>query len=133
MKVLTAGLIAAMTLILPSTAEADVRVGVGIRLGDGYNSRDTRRFGFDRGYDEGYREGLKDGRRGERYSFWDEGRYRDSDRGYRHSYGPRWEYREGYKNGFQSGYRRGYQSSRPHYNNRNGWNDGYRDDDRYRR
>jgi hypothetical protein len=99
-------------LAIPAPSQAEVRVAVGVYFDSGhrYDRRygGTFRIGYDRGYEDGYKEGVKDGRRGERYSFWDEGRYRDGDHGYRGSFGPRWEYANGYRNGFEAGYRSGF-------------------------
>lgn len=115
MKSFTAtGLVAASMLAIPAPSAADVRIGVGIHIDNGYRReryyQDTYGVGYDRGYEDGYREGGKDGRRHERYSFWDEGRYRDGDSGYKGRYGPRWEYRNGYRRGFEAGYRQGYEA-----------------------
>lgn len=108
--VMTAGLLAAtLTLASAPDARADVRVGVGIRIGGGhYDSRGTFRYGYDRGIDEGYREGERDARRHERFGFYDEHRYRDSDRGYKGWMGPRFEYERGYRRGFAEGYANAY-------------------------
>jgi hypothetical protein len=129
MKSLAAtGLLAVSMLAIPATSQADVRVGIHIDARGGYH-RDGQRIGYNLGYEDGYREGTKDGRRGDRYGFWDEGRYRDGDHGYRGSYGPRWEYRNAYRNGFEAGYRRAYAGFRRGYDDRR-----YdRGDDRYRR
>ena len=106
---MTAGLLAS-ALILASApdARADVRVGVGIRNGGHYDSRNTWRYGYDRGDDEGYRQGERDARRHERFRYRDEGRYRDSDRGYKGWMGPRFEYERTYRRGFEEGYARAY-------------------------
>lgn len=105
--VLTAGLLSALSLALPAASRADVDGGVTIRFGD---SRDAGagRYGYDRGVDEGYREGERDARRHERFDFRDEGRYRDSDRGYKGWMGPRYEYERAYRRGFEEGYARAY-------------------------
>jgi hypothetical protein len=114
MKILgmTAALAAAAFLAVPTESRADVRVGV--RIGDGYDynrsNRNTWRTGYDRGLEDGRREGFKDVRRHERFSFWDEGRYRDGDAGYRGWMGPRYQYVSGYRRGFEEGYRSGYRS-----------------------
>lgn len=117
MKALAATSLMALALLaLPATALADVRVGVGIRIDNGYYYEgrypDTVRVGYHNGYDDGYNEGRKDARRHERYSFWDEGRYRDGDRGYHGRYGPRYEYVNGYRRGFETGYHRGFAANR---------------------
>jgi hypothetical protein len=121
MKSLAAtGLLAASMLAMPASSQADVRIGVGIRL-DGHSNR----IAYDQGYEDGYHEGRKDGHRRDRYGYWDEGRYRDGDHGYKGRYGPRWEYRNVYRRGFEEGYRRGYRSFHVRYDDRY--------DDRYRR
>jgi hypothetical protein len=109
---MTAGLVTSALTLVPSAATraADVRFGVGIEVGGGYHRGfpATFRHGYDRGMHEGYREGERDARRHERFGFWDEGRYRDSDRGYRGWMGPRYEYARGYRRGFEEGYARAY-------------------------
>jgi hypothetical protein len=122
-----------LTLAVPAMSTADVRVGVGIHVGsDGWRGRqyrDTFRHGYDRGFQEGLREGEKDARKHQRYSYWDEGRYRDADRGYKGWMGPRWEYASGYQRGFEEGYRRAYRRHDHRYDGR--WERGeryYRDD-----
>ncbi len=131
MKSLAAtGLLAASMLAMPAASQADVRIG--IQLGERNRYYSGTRIAYDRGYEDGYHEGAKDGRRGDRYGFWDEGRYRDGDHGYRGSYGPRWEYRNSYRRGFEAGYRGGYQSFRARWNERDDRYDRY-DRDRYDR
>jgi hypothetical protein len=131
LTLMTAGLLAsALTLASAPEARADVRVGVGIRIGGGhYDARNTWRYGYDRGVDEGYREGERDARRNERFGYRDEGRYRDSDRGYKGWMGPRFEYESGYRRGFGEGYARAYRrfarydrdDRREHYDRRDRW------------
>jgi hypothetical protein len=110
LTVLTAGLLSsALTLVPAAETRADVRVGVGVRIASDYReSRGTWRYGYNRGIDEGYREGERDARRRERFGYRDEGRYRDSDRGYKGWMGPRFEYEAGYRRGFEEGYTRAY-------------------------
>jgi hypothetical protein len=67
------------------------------------------RAGFKRGFSEGAHEGAKDGRRGSRFEYDRDSRYRDSDRGYRSSYGSRRDYEQGYKSGYREGYTDGYE------------------------
>jgi hypothetical protein len=125
LTLMTAGLLAsALTLASAPETRADVRVGVGVRLGN-YDSRGTWRYGYNRGVDEGYRQGERDARRSERFGYRDEGRYRDSDRGYKRWMGPRYEYAHGYRRGFEEGYARGYR--------RFARNDRYDGRDRYDR
>jgi hypothetical protein len=112
LTVMTAGLlVSALTLASAHETRADVRVGVGVRIGGGhrdYDSRGTWRYGYDRGINEGYREGERDARRHERFGYYDERRYRDSDRGYKGWMGPRFEYERGYRRGFEEGYAHAY-------------------------
>jgi hypothetical protein len=116
-------------LALPAQSQAGVHVGVGIRIDNGYyydgRYPDTVRIGYHTGYDDGYNEGVKDARHHERFSFWDEGRYRDGDHGYHGRLGPRYEYVNGYRRGFESGYRRGFETSRRDYDRRDDYRDRY--------
>ena len=133
MKSLAAtGLLAASMLAIPAPAKAGVHIGLGIRIDHDRHYYDVHRIAYDRGYEDGHREGEKDGRRGERFSFWDEGRYRDGDHGYRNSYGPRWEYTNAYRRGFEAGYRRAYDSYSRYQYDRD-YRDRYDGRDRYRR
>jgi hypothetical protein len=114
--------------MLAVTAPADAGVNIGIRVDRGSRYYDGGRVAYNRGFEDGYREGQKDGRKGDRYGFWDEGRYRDGDHGYNRRYGSRWEYTSVYRRGFEEGYRRAYGAfSRYRYYG----DDRYRDD-RYR-
>jgi hypothetical protein len=130
----TTGLLALSLLALPAPSRADVRVGVGIRIDNGYyydgRYPDTIRIAYHNGYDDGYHEGAKDARHHERFSYWDEGRYRDGDHGYHGRYGPRWEYVSGYRRGFESGYRRAYQANF-RYDDHDRYYDHDRDDRRW--
>lgn len=109
MKSLAAtGLIAASMLAVPAPSQAGVNIGIRIDRGSRYY--DAGRIAYNRGYEDGYHEGEKDGRHGDRFGFWDEGRYRGGDHGYRRSYGPRWEYANAYRRGFEAGYRRAFES-----------------------
>jgi len=132
MKALAAtGLIAASMLAIPATSEAGINIGIRVDRGSRYY--DSGRVAYDRGYEDGYHEGEKDGRHGDRYGFWDEGRYRDGDHGYNRRYGPRREYTNAYRRGFEAGYRRAYSSyARYRYDGRDRYDDR-RDsyDDRY--
>jgi hypothetical protein len=103
------GLLAA-SAVVAADARADVHVGVGIRVGDGYHrgGGDAWQHGYSRGAHEGYREGEKDARHRDRFHFRDEGSYRDSDRGYKKWMGPRHVYERAYRAGYQEGYGRGY-------------------------
>lgn len=147
MKSLAAtGLIAASMLAVPGPSQAGINIGIRI---DNRGSRyyDSGRIAYNRGYEDGCREGEKDGRHGDRFGFWDEGRYRGGDHGYRRSYGPRWEYTNAYRRGFEAGYRRSFESynryrdyGRDRYRYPEGGRDWYdgrdrdgRYDDRYER
>ena len=117
LELMTVGLLtSALTLVLSAdTRAADVRVGVGVQFGGGYNDgryndgryndgRNPFQYGYARGRDEGYREGERDARRHERFSFYDEKSYRDCDRGYKGWMGPRGVYENGYRRGYQEAY-----------------------------
>jgi hypothetical protein len=114
LKLMTVGLLtSALTLVLSAdTRAADVRVGVGVQYGGGYNQygggyNDTRgswQYGYARGRDEGYKEGERDARRHERFSFYDEKSYRDCDRGFKGWMGSRGVYEGGYRRGYQEAY-----------------------------
>jgi len=132
----TAGLIAASMLAIPAPSQAGINIGIHI---DSRGSRyyDSGRVAYNRGYEDGYHEGQKDGNHGDRFGFWDEGRYRDGDHGYRRSYGPRGEYTNAYRRGFEAGYRRAYGNyDRDRYYGRERYRSPYdgreRDDDRGR-
>jgi hypothetical protein len=104
---LTVGLLSALSLAVPAASRADIHGGVTIRFGDS-RDRGAWRYGYDRGTNEGYREGERDARRHERFDYRDEGRYRDSDRGYKRWMGPRYEYSRGYRQGFAEAYTQAY-------------------------
>jgi len=122
LELMTVGLLtSALSLALPvDTRAADVRVGVGVQFGGGYDDgryndgryndgryndgRNPWQYGYARGRDEGYREGERDARRHERFSFYDEKSYRDCDRGYKGWMGPRGVYENGYRRGYQEAY-----------------------------
>lgn len=140
MKSLAAtGLIAVSMLAVPDQSQAGINIGIRIDRRSRYY--DSGRVAYNRGYEDGYREGEKDGRHGDRFGFWDEGRYRGGDHGYRRNYGPRWEYTNAYRRGFEAGYRRAYESyDRYRYYGRDRYRDSYdgrdrdgRYDDRYER
>jgi hypothetical protein len=108
LKLMTAGLLtSALTLAVPADTRADIHVGV--VLGAGYHdSRDTFQYGYARGRDEGYKEGERDARRHERFDFYDERSYRDSDRGYKGWMGARHVYERGYRQGYEEAYTQAY-------------------------
>ncbi len=142
-KLAMAGVLtAAVAAALPANARAaDVHVFGRVVIADRDDYRgDWRgagpafRYGYDRGWREGSDEGYKDGRHRHDPRFWQEGRYRDGDRGYKHWMGPKFDYVKGYRQGYAAGYRRAYASARP------GWHDRddrerdrgyYHDDGRY--
>jgi flagellar biosynthesis/type III secretory pathway protein FliH len=64
--------------------------------------------GYGEGYERGQRAGNEDHRRGDHFSFIDEGDYRRGDIGYRSQFGNRDRYRDSFRRGFQEGYRAGY-------------------------
>ena len=119
---LGAGLLAASTLALPMTAQAQDRWGHDDRYRDDQGYRDdygrgrgyrsgTFSFGFDRGLNDGARRGERDARSHRGFDFRRQGDYRDADNGYRGNYGPRWEYSRGYREGYEQGYREAYRAN----------------------
>lgn len=141
-RAILAGVMAVTALAVPLPAEAG-SVHVGIRFGGpDYYRYDAQRLGFERGREDGWREGYKDARRGQRFGFEDERRFRRADAGWHPEMGPRYVYAHGYRRGFEEAYRRGYQAGarqawcrRDHRHDRScgGWydRDDRRDDDRY--
>lgn len=63
---------------------------------------------YDLGFRNGYRDGAWAGHRdlGKRYraSFWDDGRYRRAEEGYRVRFGSRSQYSSGFRAGYEQGY-----------------------------
>ena len=123
----TGALALAVIAIAPSACMAQSHWG-------GYGRhRDAYSVGYDRGLQEGERQGERDARRHERFNFRDERSYREAVSGYRHSYGARHRYTDGYRSGFERGYRRGYVDVRGSHDRRD-WdsdrNDRRRDRDR---
>ena len=112
-------------LAVPASADTDVRIGVGITIGrpttrpygydHGRGYANPFRYGYDRGRSEGSRDGWKDGERGHRFELYQEGDYRDCDKGYKGWMGPRGEYAHGYRRGFEAGYRQAYEQGRRRY------------------
>jgi hypothetical protein len=135
LELMTVGLLtSALSLALPvDTRAADVRVGVGVQFGGGYDDgryndgRNPWQYGYARGRDEGYREGERDARRHERFSFYDEKSYRDCDRGYKGWMGPRPVYERGYRQGYEQAYTQAFRRAAGW----NGYDRGYGYDRRY--
>ena len=113
-----AGLLAASLLALPLTARADDRDwrDDGRYRDDRYqdyrydrygrNGRSvTFGYGFDRGVKEGEKQGRNDVRGRRAFDPARHGEWRDTDKGYKSSYGPRYQYENGYRAGFEQGYR----------------------------
>ena len=134
---MTAGLLmSGLGVVLPAeTRAADVRFGVGIQFGaDHYrdNYRESGgpwRYGYARGAEEGFKEGEKDARRNDRFYFYDEKSWRDSDRGYKRWMGPRHVYERAYRQGYEEGYARAYRR----YARYERWDRDRYDRDRYER
>ena len=119
-----AGLLAASLLALPLTARADdrdwrdddryrdgryqdYRYDQYGRYGPNGRGRNnvTFGYGFDRGFREGQDKGIGDARSRRAFDPSRHGAWRDTDKGYRSSYGPRPQYERGYRSGFEQGYR----------------------------
>jgi hypothetical protein len=103
----------------PSLGGGSTYGGPGRSGGPGYGR--GRNPGADiasaRGLDDGYRKGFEDGRDRDRRDPWRHRWYRDGDRGYRGSYGPRAWYERAYRSAFEQGYDQGYADGRQ----RRGW------------
>jgi len=120
---------AAVAVTLPASARAaDVAAFCRVMVVDhddarhyGHGTRPAFRYGYDRGWREGSDEGKNDGRHNHDPRFWQEGRYRDGDRGYKGWMGPKWDYVKGYRDGYAAGYRRAYASARPGFYDRDGY------------
>ena len=81
--------------------------------GRGARARDDRyshaaRIASERGYEDGLKRGRRDGDHRDRFDPTRDGKYRDGDRGYKSSYGPRYEYVRAYRRAFEQGYRDGF-------------------------
>lgn len=126
--------VAAMLAAFTASAAADDGYYRGRSGSRGYGyGRETFRIGLDKGYSEGLREGRRDGERHRGYRFSDDRRFRRGDAGYRRSFGPRYEYVQGYRSGYERGYRAGYEASRRYAYRRGYGGDRYYKDDGYRR
>jgi hypothetical protein len=133
---MAAGVLAlAATAVAPTAAQAEVRVGIGINVGNdhGYRrGRETFQIGYDRGLEDGMHRGRREARRSD-FDFRDDRDYRRGDAGYRGHYGPKHEYVSGYRRGYEQGYRRAFASTRHgrDYDRNDRYDrDGRRDDDR---
>jgi hypothetical protein len=134
---ITAGVLGlGLTVVLPAeTPAADVRVGVGIEFGANHHreSGGPWRHGYARGADEGFKEGERDARRHQRFDYYDEKSYRDSDRGYKGWMGPRYVYERAYRQGYEEGYARAYRRFARYRGSYRGDRYERYDDDRYDR
>jgi hypothetical protein len=126
--ILTAALATATFAAVPAQAGIAVHVSFG---GDHGDTHYARRMGVDRGLEDGRHKAWEDVNRRRSPSVRRHEWYREGDRGYRHSFGPRREYVVGYRDGFERAYRDAYRQARRHeYRDR----DRDRDrDDRYGR
>ena len=88
-----------------------------VRPGRGSGRNDVA---YQTGLNDGYEAGLDDGRDGRRFDPVSERRYRNADRGYHRSYGPREFYKNQYRDAFRIGYERGFADGR-RYDRRPGW------------
>lgn len=98
-----------LALAVPAVATAQYRDP----YGRGARARDDRysyaaRIASERGYEDGLKRGRKDGDHRDRFDPTRDGKYRDGDRGYKSSYGPRYEYVRAYRRAFEEGYRDGF-------------------------
>lgn len=101
------------------------------RWGNDRNS-DAQEYGFHNGYRDGFRHGRHDRYQREGYDLRDSN-WRQADRGYERSMGPRGQYRKGYREGYQEGYDDAYYGRNARWNgvyDRNGqWSVWDRDGD----
>lgn len=97
-----------LALAAPAVTEARDQYGRGGRDRNYRYESYAGQVGSERGYDDGLKRGRRDGDHGDRFDVRRDGKYRDGDRGYRSSYGPRSEYVRSYRRGFEQGYRDGY-------------------------
>jgi len=90
--------------------------------GSGYGGYDPGRIG----YMDGQRDGQRDLYTGHSYRPTHDGNFKHADRGYNHHFGPKWQYKQAYRDGYMRGYERGYaQQGQRGY--RRGWDDRRRD------
>ncbi len=106
-------------LAAPGTSSARVV----IRIGHDDHGPSAFRIGFERGREDGWRRGERDARHGSRPSFWNDGRYRDADHGYKRHYGPRHVYSSGYRDGYESAYREAYRRTARRVHRYERWDD----------
>jgi hypothetical protein len=71
-------------------------------------SNPAYRYGYERGFGDGIDHGAKDGDHRHDFNFAHSKDYRKGDRGYRSSYGPKYDYIAGYRAGYEEGYTVGY-------------------------
>jgi hypothetical protein len=120
------GTLTTLALAAPATAQdyRRDRYDDRYRYDDGRYDRDSRAgyarsvtfsAGYNRGFEDGAREGEKDAHGRRAFGFWNDGRYRDADHGYRSSFGPKVEFQRGFQRGYAEGYRRAYAELRPGY------------------
>lgn len=137
---MAAGTLAAASLTaLPAEAQWGV-FGGGNRdgrarrqTGDVYGRSDAAyRYGYELGYGDGVDHGDKDRSKRRPFDFADAKEYRKADKGYKSSYGPKYDYIAGYRAGYEEGYGVGYDGSRNarlrRNNGRFGQQDGYYDE-----
>ena len=110
----------ALAGLLATPAKSDARVVVRIGHDHGHSAYQV---GHNRGREDGWRRGERDARRGHRPSFWNDGRYRDADHGYKRHYGPRHVYASGYRDGYENAYRAAYRQTARRMDRRERWND----------
>ena len=79
------------------------------RRGDVYGRSDAAyRYGYERGFGDGIDHGAKDGDKRHDFNFAHSRDYRNGDKGYKSSYGPKYDYIAGYRSGYEEGYATGY-------------------------
>jgi hypothetical protein len=74
------------------------------RGGYGYSGNDASGIG----YGDGLRDGQHDWYTGHRFRPEHSGNFKHADRGYDHHFGPKWQYKQAYRDGYVRGYQRGY-------------------------
>ncbi|HEY3121366.1 MAG TPA: hypothetical protein VGL15_12125 [Vicinamibacteria bacterium] len=66
------------------------------------------RYGYERGFGDGIDHGAKDVDKRHDFNFAHSKDYRNGDKGYKSSYGPKYDYIAGYRAGYEEGYATGY-------------------------